>query len=199
MRVLVLTVVHHPLDARIHHRQITALLDAGHEVVYAAPFTGYGVPLDEVDPRVVPVDVPRATRWARLPALRRARSCLRSQADVVDVAIVHDPELLVAGAGLTRHLPTVWDVHEDLAASFDDKTWVPPALARLLRGVVRRLERWAEDTVTLMLAEEARPFPPRACRGAQSAPPTTAASWTRGRQGGLRGPGLSSAWRHRAC
>lgn len=154
MRVLVLTVVHHPLDARIHHRQIAALLDAGHEVVYAAPFTGYGVPRGEVDPRVVAVDLPRATRWARLPALRKARSCLRSQADGVDVALLHDPELLLAGVGLTRHLPIIWDVHEDLAASFEDKTWIPRGLAPGLRGVVRRLERWAEDTVTLMLAEE---------------------------------------------
>lgn len=154
MRVLVLTVVHHPLDARIHHRQVTALLDAGHEVVYAAPFTGYGVPRDEVDPRVVAVDVPRATRWARLSALRQARSCLRSRAGDVDVAILHDPELLLAGAGLARRLPIIWDVHEDLAASFDDKTWVPRWLVPALRDVVRRLERWAEGTVTLMLAEE---------------------------------------------
>ena len=32
MRVLVCTVVHNPADARILHRQIRALLDAGHEV-----------------------------------------------------------------------------------------------------------------------------------------------------------------------
>ena len=38
MRVVVCTVVHHPADARILHRQIRALLDAGHQVTYIAPF-----------------------------------------------------------------------------------------------------------------------------------------------------------------
>ena len=37
MRVVVCTIVHHPADARIYHRQIRALLDAGHEVTYIAP------------------------------------------------------------------------------------------------------------------------------------------------------------------
>jgi hypothetical protein len=32
MRVVMCTIVHHPADARIYHRQIRALLDAGHEV-----------------------------------------------------------------------------------------------------------------------------------------------------------------------
>ncbi len=37
MRVVVCTIVHHPADARICHRQIRALLDAGHQVTYIAP------------------------------------------------------------------------------------------------------------------------------------------------------------------
>lgn len=42
MRILVVTVVHHPEDARILHRQIAALRERGHEVVYAAPFAARG-------------------------------------------------------------------------------------------------------------------------------------------------------------
>ena len=37
MRVVVCTIVHHPADARIYHRQIRALLEAEHEVTYIAP------------------------------------------------------------------------------------------------------------------------------------------------------------------
>jgi glycosyltransferase involved in cell wall biosynthesis len=37
VRVVVCTVVHHPADARIFFRQISALLDAGHDVTYIAP------------------------------------------------------------------------------------------------------------------------------------------------------------------
>lgn len=43
MRILVVTVVHHPEDARILHREIAALRERGHEIVYAAPFTARSV------------------------------------------------------------------------------------------------------------------------------------------------------------
>ena len=57
MRVCVGTIVHHPEDARIMHRQIRSLLDAGHEITYVAPFTDCNV---TPDPRIPAVDVPRA-------------------------------------------------------------------------------------------------------------------------------------------
>lgn len=41
------------------HRQIRALLDAGHEITYVAPFTDCNV---TPDPRIRAVDVP--VRWA---------------------------------------------------------------------------------------------------------------------------------------
>ena len=37
LKVLVATVVHHPGDARIAHREMGALLDAGFEVTFLAP------------------------------------------------------------------------------------------------------------------------------------------------------------------
>lgn len=153
MRVLVVTVVHTPLDARIHRRQATALLDAGHDVIYAAPFRAYDVSVDRVDPRVTVVDLPRATRWRRLSALLAVRRLLRRWAGQADVAILHDPELLLAAIAATRPLPLVWDVHEDLSSSFGDKPWVPAPLGRLLAAVVRRLEWWGERYATLLLAE----------------------------------------------
>ncbi len=154
LRVLVVTVVHMPLDARIHRRQIGALLDAGHDVVFAAPFTAYDVAGEELDPRIRPIDLPRAQRWDRVRAMHAARRLLQSAGAHADVAILHDPELLVAAFGHTSGLPLIWDVHEDLAGSFADKVWVPPLAARGLTQVVRRLERWAEGHMQLLLAEE---------------------------------------------
>lgn len=57
MHALVATVVHHPEDARILHRQIRALLDAGHSVTYIAPFRERNV---TPWPEITAVDVPRA-------------------------------------------------------------------------------------------------------------------------------------------
>jgi glycosyltransferase involved in cell wall biosynthesis len=150
MRVFVCTVVHHPEDARILHRQIRALIDAGHHVTYMAPFRACNV---TPWPDLVPVDVPRATGRRRLHALREARRALKEHGRDADLVLLHDPELLVAvPRGLRAR--TVWDVHEDTAAALGAKGWLPAPLRVPLRFAVRRLERRAERRLKLLLAEE---------------------------------------------
>ncbi|MBV2362901.1 glycosyltransferase family 4 protein [Streptomonospora nanhaiensis] len=149
MHALVATVVHHPEDARILHRQIRALLDAGHRVTYIAPFADRGVtPWQEL----TPVDVPRAAGRRRVGSLRAARAALARHAADADLLLFHDPELLLA---LPRRRPvTVWDVHEDAAAALLTKPWMPRPLRRPLGPVVRGFERHAEQRMHLILAEE---------------------------------------------
>lgn len=154
MHVLVVTVVHHPGDARILAREIRALLDAGHQVSYAAPFTAYGVP---APPGVRPLDLPRAVGRSRLRALRAARSLIRREAPGADIVLLHDPELLLAAAGAGRAVgrtTLVWDVHEDTAAALAVKSWLPGPARRVLPAVVRAAERHAERHVRLLLAED---------------------------------------------
>jgi glycosyltransferase involved in cell wall biosynthesis len=179
MRICVCTVVHHPEDARILHRQIRALLDAGHEVTYIAPFRACNV---TPWPSVTPVDVPRATGRRRLRPLRAARAALARHGPYADVVLLHDPELLLAlprelrrdrlggghdghighGEGLDLHRGgygdrtqpvVVWDVHEDTAAALSAKGWLPRPLRPLLRPYVRSLEARAERRYRLILAE----------------------------------------------
>jgi len=152
-RVLVVTVVHRPDDARILHRQIASLRAEGLTITYAAPWRATGVtPPDGLVVR----DLPRAGGRDRLTALLAARDLLRAEADAHDVVLLHDPELLLAArlAGVGRLPPVVWDVHEDTAAALGDRPWVPSALRRLLALGVRWLERWAERHVHLILAED---------------------------------------------
>src|SRR3546814_4529537 len=92
---LVVTVVHHPQDARIRHRQIAALLEAGWQVTYAAPFSGHGLELPSV-PGLSVIDLPRAVGRRRLRALRAARRLLSARGGEQDVVLLHEPELLVA-------------------------------------------------------------------------------------------------------
>ncbi len=153
MRVLVVTIVHNPLDARIFHREITALLDAGHEVIYVAPWSGYGL-TPPVRPGLETVDVARAggrRRFAAWLGARRRVAALRARADVM---LLHDPELVVAVA-FEQRPPTVWDVHEDTVATLVDKPWLPARLRAPLRAVVRRAERLAERRMALLFAEAA--------------------------------------------
>src|SRR5512139_951864 len=152
MRICVCTIVHHPEDARILHRQIRALLDAGHEVTYIAPFRDCDVtPWREL----TPVNVPRSTGKSRLKALRAAHRELIRHAVHSDVVLLHDPELLV---GLPRRVwrrtTVVWDVHEDTAAALSAKSWVPGPAKPILRPAVRLLEKQAERRHRLLLAED---------------------------------------------
>ncbi|MFJ4470899.1 glycosyltransferase [Streptomyces sp. NPDC089424] len=159
MRILVVTVVHHPEDARILHRQITALAERGHRIVYAAPFGARGV---QPRPGVEGVDLPRAAGRERRAALRAARALLVERGPDADVVLLHDPELLLALPGTMRRWRrggrapvTVWDVHEDTAAALTMKRWVPTALRPPLKLAVRAAERLAERHVRLLLAEDA--------------------------------------------
>ncbi|MBB2909681.1 glycosyltransferase involved in cell wall biosynthesis [Streptosporangium becharense] len=131
------------------HRQIRALLEAGHEITYVAPFTDCNV---TADPRIRAIDVPRATGRRRWRALKAARSALKRGVQDADLLIVHDIELLFR---LPRRRPaTVWDVHEDTAAALETKAYLPERLRPILPGLVRRIESRAERRLHLMLAEE---------------------------------------------
>lgn len=146
------TTVHHPEDSRIRHRQIGALLAAGWRVTYAAPWTGYGLPLPDPLPGLTTVDVPRARGRRRAAALRGARRVLRREAAGHDLVLLHDFELLVAAVGLDLP-PVVWDVHEDTAAAVEVRPWIPGPLRPPTAAMVRTVERVAERRVHLLLAD----------------------------------------------
>lgn len=153
-RALVVTVVHHPQDSRIRHREVSALLAAGWQVTYLAPFVAHDLPLPTPTPTLTCLDLPRAAGRARLAAARAARAAVRRLAPEHDVVLVHDPELLpaLAGLGLT-HL--VWDVHEDPAGALVVKDWLPAPLRRPVASLWRRAEGLIERRHPLLLAEHA--------------------------------------------
>jgi glycosyltransferase involved in cell wall biosynthesis len=153
LRILVITVVHDPDDARIRFRQLGALLQAGASITYAAPFSAYH---REPPAGVRPVDLPRATGRHRLSAIRAARRLLRQQGPEHDIALLHDPELLLTVPGMNPHSRplVVWDVHEDTAAALGMKGWLPRMLRPVVGIGIRAAERWAEKRCELLLAEE---------------------------------------------
>jgi glycosyltransferase involved in cell wall biosynthesis len=166
VRALVVTTVHTPLDARIHHRQIRALTDDGWQVTYAAPWSAAGIDRDQVVAGVRTFDLPRSVGRRRLRSLRAARRLIEVEGPAHDVVLLHDPELVLAVAGRLRHLPpVVLDVHEDTAASLIDRPWVPGPLRDLVGRAATAGERWAERRLHLLLAERsyqdrfARPHP----------------------------------------
>ena len=152
MRIAIATVVHDPRDARIRARQIESLVSAGHEVVFAAPFSATNAP---PDPRFACVDVPRARGRNRRGPVRVAAAWIREQVNRADVILVHDPELvptlLRLPAGI-RAVP-IWDVHENNPAAISSRPYVPQLIRPLVRQILRAIERRAETKLRLLLAE----------------------------------------------
>ncbi len=153
LRVLVMTVVHDPDDARIRYRQLSALIRSGASVTYAAPFTAYRRRPPE---GVTAIDLPRAVGRHRVGAILSARRLLHQHGREFDIALLHDPELLLTVPGMNgRHEPLiVWDVHEDTAAALTMKGWLPGFVRPVAALAVRATERWAERHCALLLAEE---------------------------------------------
>lgn len=149
-RVLVLTTVHDPRDARIAHREIPALVDAGIEVTFAAPFSAYQT---EPSGRVRGVDVPRALGRKRFRALRAARRVLRTEAAKHDVVLIHDPEVLLAAPWATK-TPIIWDVHEDFVGVVESRVWIPRPARVVVRWFVATMQKIAERHTTIILAED---------------------------------------------
>lgn len=153
-----MTVVHHPEDARIRQRQINALITAGWKVTYVAPFHAFGL---EVPPSrsddlgrgdLRCINIARSSGRRRLRAWQAARTMMRALAQDHDVVLVHDPELVLAAAGLGMQ-NLIWDVHEDPAAALQVKSWMPKALRRPVAAAWRRAERVVERQHHLLLAE----------------------------------------------
>jgi glycosyltransferase involved in cell wall biosynthesis len=154
MRVVVCTIVHHPADARIYHRQISALLDAGHEVTYIAPVDQQDFCSERTRPLLHLKAVPRASGRRRTGAIRAARSALSQHAADANLLLIHDPELLLALPSRRRRPPVIWDVHEDTAAALSTKPWLPRPLRPPAAVAVHTAERMAERYVHLILAEQ---------------------------------------------
>jgi glycosyltransferase involved in cell wall biosynthesis len=163
MHVVVCTVVHHPADARIFYREISALLDAGHDVTYIAPHDEAGASVryehqeqagaERGRGTLRAVTIPRAVGRRRVGALRAAKAAMAAEARGADLLLVHDPELLLVLPPKHERPPTVWDVHEDTAAALTTKAWLPAWLRPVAVGGVNSAERLAERRLHLMLAE----------------------------------------------
>ena len=149
VRVVVATVVHRSDDARIFHRQVSALLDAGNEVVLLAPGPSADSALQTgLRHRVVQ----RSTGRRRLRALFSMARVLLIESRRADLTIIHDPELVLLAPWIRS--PRIWDVHEDLVAQVEDKDWVPGRLQPLARGFARLLEWVGARCFAVVVAED---------------------------------------------
>ena len=155
MRVVVCTIVHHPADARIYHRQIRALLEAGHQVTYIAPAEAENFSAERASPQLLahPGSAGRGTAQARRAARRPAGAGPAQRPAPTCCSSTIPSCCWPCRRGASRP-PTVWDVHEDTAAALSTKPWLPAPAAAPRAAAVHAAERPAERRVHLILAEQ---------------------------------------------
>ena len=141
-KVVQLTSIHGPLDARIFHKHSKALAQAGYEVVIIAPKLSLTRDADEPRSGVTIKTVPRAT--SRLQRLRSTiwnvyRLAIAENADIYHF---HDPELIPVGLLLKlRGKRVIYDVHENLPLQVLTKPWISPVYRRAIGASAGKIER----------------------------------------------------------
>jgi glycosyltransferase involved in cell wall biosynthesis len=154
VHVLVITCAHRGDDARIVHRQIRSLLEHDHTVTLIAPEPGEEGRRQD-PPGLERVVIARAVGRSRVSVWWEARRVARRFARVVDVVLVHDPELLpIIGIGRWHGARLVWDVHEDFSASVADRGWIPGLWRSGVKRLVGVLEWFARRRYQVIVAED---------------------------------------------
>ena len=163
IKVVQLTSIHGPLDARIFHKHSKALAHAGYEVVIVAPKLSLTRDADEPRSGVGIKTVPRATS-----RLQRLRSTIwnvyrMAVAEDADIYHFHDPELIPIGLLLKlRGKRVIYDVHENLPLQVLTKPWISPVYRRAIgasAGKIERLGASCFDAIVAATQEIADRFP----------------------------------------
>lgn len=150
MKIVHLTSVHSPRDARIFGKECRSLAATGAEVVLVAP-SDRNERIDGVRIRSVPRAASRLERWTRtIAAVFRAAWVERG-----DVYHFHDPELIPVGLLLRlRGAPVIYDVHEDYVTSVRQKRYIPALARPVLARALDVGERCAASAFEIVIAEK---------------------------------------------
>ena len=137
-RVVHMTSVHTPYDNRILHKECAALALAGYSVTLIAARQGGGSEvISGVHIRYVQLPKSRPHRFLfTIPSVFFA--ALQEDASIYHL---HDPELMPAGALLALlGKKSIYDIHEDYAASVRCKHWIPAPFRAFASFAVKACE-----------------------------------------------------------
>ncbi|MEI8392769.1 MAG: glycosyltransferase [Actinomycetes bacterium] len=147
MRVLVVTCAHRGDDARIVQRQISAMLGAGFEVTLIAP-----EPLQtQVQQHVI---IRRVIGRRRISSWFDVLRNIAKYRKTVDLLLVHDLEIAALLSFMPGLPPRIFDVHEDLAQSVSDRSWIPVGFNPIVKKMILFFERVIALRFIFILAED---------------------------------------------
>lgn len=121
VKICILTSAHSSFDERIFHKEAKTLVKAGYGVVLIARHNKKEETVDGV--RIVPLPTPK-NRFERMTKVvwKLFRLALKEKASVYHF---HDPELIPVGMALKLlGKKAIYDVHELVFLSIEDKAWL---------------------------------------------------------------------------
>ena len=151
LRVVHISTVHNALDPRIRLKQLASIAASGIEAHFVTADTK-ATPRDDG----VRLHVVRSSSRGRLARslLLGARATLRALAIPAAVYHFHDPELLLwSWLLLLRGRPVVYDIHEDLSLSLQQRRYVPRGLRHAAGCIAGTLERAFARPFAKVIAE----------------------------------------------
>jgi glycosyltransferase involved in cell wall biosynthesis len=151
-KICILTSGHSPFDERIFHKEAKSLAKAGYRVVIVAQHDTEQV-VDGVKILPVPATKSRFERMTRT-TWRLFRLALKEKARIYHF---HEPALIPAGIVLKLlGKQVIYDMHELVFHSFDDKSWLGPRFFKKLAQLIYLLIEGASVRTLdhLVLAED---------------------------------------------
>lgn len=148
-KLCILTSVHPLFDTRIFHKEAKSLVKAGFDVTLIAQHDR-----DEIVDRIKIISVPRPkNRFERMTKTiwKVYQKALKVDADIYHF---HDPELILIGMLLKHNgKKIIYDMHENVPKSINDKSWIIPALRNLISRLVYLGEKNFLVDIPLIFAE----------------------------------------------
>lgn len=140
-KVLVLTTVHKLEDPRIFYKQVQSISKFTGILHYAAP-SEKKQEFSKERINVIPLPIPQ-NRFQRFftSQLQALRIIKKNKYDLIHF---HDPELLplMFFVKLTLRPKIIFDVHENIAKSIKDKTWLPKILRYSFSKIYKVIEEF---------------------------------------------------------
>lgn len=153
-KVLVLTTVHGRKDTRIFFKEILSLKKVCPDITFVVPDENPSLFIED-GIKIIPLPKAGTIKERLIDNQKRAWRIIKEVNP--DIVHFHDPELIFLGFLIKKRMKkkVVFDIHENVSASFKDNLWIPSFIKPIIPFVYRVLEKYLiKDFDALIIAEK---------------------------------------------
>ncbi len=139
-KIVILTTVHGKKDTRIFFKEILSLKKKYSEISFVVPDENNEI-FFESGIKIIPLPIPRSKQERLIDNQKKAWKIVKDENP--DIVHFHDPELILFGYILKKRLKikVIFDIHENVSASFKDNLWIPSFLKPAITPLYKVIEK----------------------------------------------------------